>query len=68
MNFLIADVLSNRKILSALLGRRGVDTDLAQDGVEAVEIITNAIQNKATTVYDLIFMDNLMPKMVCICY
>ena len=53
------DVQSNRKLLSELLRRKGVDSDMAEDGVKALEIIA-----LKPAKYDIVFMDNTMPRMV----
>jgi len=57
---IFADVLSNRKMLSKLLSRRGVDSDMVVNGREAVE----KVLAMTTDHYDLIFMDNIMPVLV----
>ena len=46
-------------MLKMLLIKLGVEVDLAEDGFEAIEC-TLADPSK----YDIIFMDNLMPKLV----
>ena len=53
------DVSTNRKMLKLLLIKAGVEVDLAEDGLEAVTLIL-----ADPLKYDVIFMDNLMPKMV----
>ncbi len=55
------DVLSNRKLLSFLIQKIGNNViDFAEDGDIAVE----AIKTKGNNYYDIIFMDNTMPRMV----
>ena len=46
-------------MLKLLLTKAGVEVDLAEDGLEAVTLIL-----ADPLKYDVIFMDNLMPKMV----
>ena len=53
------DVTSNRKLLCRLLHLKGVCTESAIDGEDAVR---NVLDLKGT--FDLIFMDNTMPNMV----
>ena len=53
------DVSTNRKMLKLLLTKAGVEVDLAEDGLEAVTLIL-----ADPLKYDVIFMDNLMPKLV----
>ena len=55
----IIDASSNRKLLSKLFNLRGIVTQDAKDGLEAVEIV-KAMPNN----FDVIFMDNTMPVMV----
>jgi len=58
LHFLVVDdVSSNRKILTALLKKRGFHVTTAEDGAQALEII-KADPNK----FDVIFMDNMMPN------
>ena len=57
---MLLDVLSNRKMLQALLQRNGAQkVDTAENGLEAI----HATQENPLK-YDIIFMDNLMPVMV----
>ena len=56
---IILDVLSNRKLLAMLLSKRGLECDVAIDGVNALKVVEEN-PNK----YDIIFMDNIMPNMV----
>ena len=56
---LLSDAAFNRKILKMLLTKAEVEVDLAEDGLEAVEIVRSNPHK-----YDIIFLDNLMPKMV----
>lgn len=46
-------------MLKLLLLKFGAQVDLAEDGLEAVELVL-----ADPTKYDIVFMDNLMPKMV----
>ena len=46
-------------MLKLLLTKAGVEVDLAEDGLEAVTLIL-----ADPLKYDVIFMDNLMPKLV----
>eukprot|EP01041_Mallomonas_annulata_P001981 gene1981-3856_t len=55
---LVDDVTSNRKLLKLLIKRRKFDCYEAEDGAEAVALVASSPQ-----LYDLIFMDNLMPNM-----
>jgi len=58
LHFLVVDdVSSNRKILTALLKKRGFHVTTAEDGAQALEII-KANPNQ----FDVIFMDNMMPN------
>ena len=54
------DAISNRKLLTIILSKRGISCDVVSDGTEAINII-NANLDK----YNIIFMDNLMSTMVC---
>lgn len=54
---LVEDNIINQKIAEKMLGRIGLDIDIANNGEEAVEIITN----ENTDNYDMIFMDVQMP-------
>ena len=56
---LFSDVHSNRKMLSRLLQLQSVESDMACDGSEAVQMVKSSPGK-----YDMIFMDNLMPNMV----
>jgi CheY-like chemotaxis protein len=55
------DVLSNRKMLKMLFKRRNFITEMseAQHGKQAVDMVLANMD-----LYQLIFMDNLMPQMV----
>jgi CheY-like chemotaxis protein len=55
---LVEDVEINREILISLLEDTGIDIDSAENGIEAVEMITAAPDK-----YDIILMDIQMPKM-----
>ncbi len=61
MKILIAeDDFVSRKVLLGHLQQYG-SCDVAIDGIEAVEAITSAINDK--TPYDLVFLDIMMPNM-----
>lgn len=47
-------------MLKLLLSKVNVDADMAEDGAEAVNLVLSDPFK-----YDIIFMDNLMPNMVC---
>jgi CheY-like chemotaxis protein len=51
-------ISSNRKMLQMLLKMKGIDAVLANDGIEALDIVKANID-----VYKLIFMDNVMPRL-----
>jgi two-component system, sensor histidine kinase len=53
---LAEDNLTNRMVAIKLLQKLGVDVDIAVNGVDAVAACTS-------TVYDLVFMDMMMPEM-----
>lgn len=54
------DAPTNRKFLAMLLQKKGVQLiDFAADGQEAVDLVLAQQRH-----YDVIFMDNTMPKMV----
>ena len=63
-----ADVMSNRKMLSLLLGKRKVRTEMAEDGADVVDMASDGRLGR----FNLIFMDNQMPRMVryrlCVCW
>ncbi|MGE5466175.1 MAG: response regulator [Ignavibacteria bacterium] len=50
------DNVTNRKLMSTMLGKLGIVADIAEDGLEALE----ALRGKR---YDLVFMDMQMPEM-----
>jgi CheY-like chemotaxis protein len=50
------DIVVNQKIVRAMLTKVGLEVEIANDGVEAVQMATN-------NNYDLIFMDIQMPNM-----
>ena len=54
------DVLSNRKLLSLLLGKRKVLTEMAEDGADVLAMAKDGRLGR----FNLIFMDNQMPNMV----
>ncbi len=53
---IVEDNTTNQLLLSILLDEFGVKFDIANDGVEAVEMLQHSL-------YDLIFMDENMPNM-----
>ncbi|MDD9156770.1 ATP-binding protein [Aliivibrio sp. S4TY2] len=55
---IVEDNLVNQKVASLLLKKEGFNVDLANDGQEAVNMVT-----AKTTVYSLILMDCMMPVM-----
>ena len=56
---LVEDNELNREIATAIVEELGLDVDIAEDGMDAVNIMSSAAGRK----YDLIFMDIQMPKM-----
>ena len=56
---IIIDVESNRKILNLLLKKKGLHTEMADNGQKAVDIILHDMDK-----FQLILMDNIMPIMV----
>lgn len=50
----------NQEIAEELLKETGISVDCAEDGIEAVNIINDAPENK----YDLVLVDIQMPRMV----
>ena len=56
---LVEDNELNREIATAILGETGMSIDHAGDGIEAVNIINEAPEDK----YDMILMDIQMPRM-----
>ena len=56
---LVEDNELNREIATAIMEEIGLDVDNAEDGTDAVNIMSSAEGRK----YDLIFMDIQMPKM-----
>ena len=56
---LVEDNELNREIATEILQEIGLSVDLAEDGTDAVDIMSSAEGRK----YDLIFMDIQMPKM-----
>ena len=57
----LVDVASNRKMLSLLLGKRKVRTEMAEDGADVVAM---ARTGSWPVPFQMIIMDNQMPKMV----
>jgi CheY-like chemotaxis protein len=58
--FCFIDVLSNRKLLSLILSKRGISALTAEDGLECLD----QVKELGIDYFDVIFMDNTMPKMV----
>ena len=56
---LVEDNELNREIATAIMQEIGLNVDIAEDGTDAVDIMSSAEGRK----YDLIFMDIQMPKM-----
>ena len=56
---LVEDNELNREIATAIMQEIGLDVDIAEDGTDAVNIMSSAEGRS----YDLIFMDIQMPKM-----
>ena len=56
---LVEDNELNREIVVAILEETGMQIDCAEDGIEAVNIINQALED----LYDLILMDIQMPRM-----
>ena len=56
---LVEDNELNREIATAIMKEIGLEVDVAEDGTDAVNIMSSAEGRK----YDLIFMDIQMPKM-----
>lgn len=55
---IVDDVRSNWKILQMLITKRNIRSDVAENGVDAVEMVRSEPKK-----YQIIFMDNMMPKM-----
>ncbi|MBF0449454.1 MAG: response regulator [Candidatus Magnetomorum sp.] len=53
---IVEDNLINQTIISRLLKKLGIDSDIAKDGIEAIEAVKKKL-------YDIIFMDIQMPRM-----
>lgn len=56
---LVEDNELNREIATAIMQEIGLDVDIAEDGTDAVNIMSSERGSN----YDLIFMDIQMPKM-----
>lgn len=57
---LYVDVSSNRKLLTLLLKKKGLEPKMAEDGLQALDIV----KAQKMDFFDCIFMDNTMPRMV----
>ncbi|MDR0223313.1 MAG: response regulator [Oscillospiraceae bacterium] len=53
---IVDDITANLLVADGLLAHRGVKSDSAKRGVEAIDLIKN-------NVYDIVFMDHMMPEM-----
>jgi CheY-like chemotaxis protein len=58
--YCMTDVITNRKMLERVVGKKTLQCDCCCDGTEAL----SAVCAKGVEFYDLIFMDNIMPVMV----
>lgn len=56
---LVEDNALNRELALAILGESGMQIDCAEDGIEAVNQINEAPEDR----YDLVLMDIQMPRM-----
>ncbi len=56
---LVEDNNLNREIAATILGETGMEVDCVEDGIEAVNIINEAPEDR----YDLVLMDIQMPRM-----
>ncbi len=56
---LVEDNALNRELALAILGESGMQIDCAEDGIEAIERINEAPEDR----YDLVLMDIQMPRM-----
>ena len=52
-------------MLKMLLSRSGAAVELAENGLVAVTMVQHALNDESSGGYDIVFMDNLMPVMVC---
>lgn len=59
----VDDSPTNRKLLMRLLKNRGHECDEAKDGQEAVDKVTESLQEQEGSCYDTILMDYEMPVM-----
>lgn len=55
--------MSNRKLLTLLLRKKGINCEMAEDGLIAYELVK---KRPLEDTYDIIFLDNTMPNMVTI--
>ena len=63
---LVDDTASNCKMLKMLLNRKGIESDIANNGLEAVNVYKVPCTDtgaRRAAVYDVIFMDHTMPIM-----
>ena len=59
---MLSDTGSNRKMLAMVLGKRDIACSMAVDGAEALQMVQAQSEEQH---FDMIFMDNTMPVMVC---
>ncbi|ANV84143.1 two-component system response regulator [Picosynechococcus sp. PCC 7003] len=59
----VEDSLSQREMISELLKGNGLTVDVAGDGLEALETLSQMTKNAAKTLPNLIVLDIVMPRM-----
>ncbi|MBV5260833.1 response regulator [Synechococcus moorigangaii CMS01] len=59
----VEDSISQREMISELLKSNGILVDVASDGVEALETLSQMAKNAAETLPNLIVLDIVMPRM-----
>ncbi|ACA99370.1 MULTISPECIES: response regulator transcription factor [Cyanophyceae] len=59
----VEDSLSQREMISELLKGNGLTVDVAGDGLEALETLSQMAKNAAETLPNLIVLDIVMPRM-----
>ncbi len=59
----VEDSLSQREMISELLKGNGLTVDVAGDGLEALETLSQMTKNAAETLPNLIVLDIVMPRM-----
>ena len=60
---LVDDSALNRKMMNRLLTRKGYICYEAEDGTNAVDLVAESMLPTSTLSYELIIMDNIMPKL-----